>query len=98
MINRTVLLKFSDKTTEEQLNEVIKRFKALKGYLDGIVDLQAGRNISPRNQEYQVILNVRFQNQTALEAYSINAEHKAVASYINEIGKVDSIGVDIEVD
>ncbi|WP_062046666.1 Dabb family protein [Bacillus sp. JCM 19034] len=98
MIDRTVLLQFSKDTTEEQLEEVIKRFKSLKGNLDGIVDLQAGRNISPRNQEYQVILSVRFKDEAALTAYSENLEHKAVAAYINEVGKLNSIGVDIEVE
>ncbi|WP_096200555.1 Dabb family protein [Bacillus sp. FJAT-45350] len=96
MIQRTVLVKFSEETTQEQLQEVVTRFKALKEHLTGIVDLQAGLNILDRNKEYQVVLMVRFEDQAALDAYVVNPEHKAVASYIVEVGRVDSIGVDFE--
>ncbi|RKD25062.1 stress protein [Ammoniphilus oxalaticus] len=94
MINRVVLLKFSDKTTEEQYQEVITRFKALESQLPGIAEIHAGRNVSKRNQEYQLILNVRFSDQNALETYEASAEHGAVAAYIKEVGRLDSIGVD----
>lgn len=96
MIQRIVLVKFSEETTNEQLQEVITRFTALKESLTGIVDLQAGLNISERNKEYQVVLMVRFEDKAALEAYVSNPDHQAVANYIKEVGRVDSIGVDIE--
>ncbi|MCT8138051.1 Dabb family protein [Anaerobacillus sp. CMMVII] len=97
MIQRTVLVKFSETTTLEQLQEVVNRFKALKNTLTGIIDLQAGLNIAERNKEFQVVLMVRFEDQAALEAYVANAEHQAVAAYIKEVGRVDSIGVDFEI-
>ncbi|MBP3950499.1 Dabb family protein [Bacillus suaedae] len=97
MIDRTVLIKFAEWTTDEQLNEVIKRFKALKDNLTGIVDLQAGLNMQEKSKEYQVVLSVRFENIAALDAYVANEQHQAVATYIKEIGRVDSIGVDIEI-
>ncbi|WP_134699570.1 Dabb family protein [Ammoniphilus sp. YIM 78166] len=96
MINRIVLVKFSDETTNEQLQEVINRFKALKDHLTGIVEIQAGLNFAERSKEYQVVLSVRFENEAALEAYVSNAEHQAVAAYIREVGRVDSIGVDFK--
>jgi hypothetical protein len=40
---------------------------------------------------------VRFENQAALDAYSVNEEHQAVAVFIREVGRLDSIGVDIEI-
>lgn len=97
MINRVVLLKFSEQTTQAQFQEVIKRYEALKNQLPGIVEIHAGLNISNRNQEYQVILNVRFEDRTALEAYAASSEHEAVAAYIREVGRMDSIGVDFEI-
>ncbi|WP_216828713.1 Dabb family protein [Alkalihalobacterium elongatum] len=96
MIQRTVLVKFADTTTPEQLQEVVDRFKALKNHLTGIVDLQAGLNILERNKEYQVVLMVRFEDQAALDAYVTDPEHQAVAAFIKEVGRVDSIGVDFE--
>ncbi|MFN7249852.1 MAG: Dabb family protein [Anaerobacillus sp.] len=97
MIQRIVLVKFAETTTPEQLQEVVNRFKALKNHLTGIVDLQAGLNISERNKEFQVMLMVRFEDQAALDAYVTNAEHQAVAAYIKEVGRLDSVGVDIEI-
>ncbi|KHF38193.1 Dabb family protein [Halalkalibacter okhensis] len=96
MINRTVLVKFGDHTTPEQLQEVVARFKALKNHLTGIVDLQAGLNFAEKSKEYQVVLTVRFEDKAALDAYVENEEHQAVAAFIREVGRVDSIGVDFE--
>jgi len=97
MIDHIVLVKFAETTTQEQLQEVVKRFKALKNHLSGIVDLQAGINFSEKNQGYQVVLSVRFEDRAALEAYGPNPEHQAVAAFIREVGRVDSIVVDIEI-
>jgi hypothetical protein len=97
MIDRTVLVKFSESTSPEQLKEVCERFKALKNHLTGIVDLQAGLNFAERSKDFQVVLSVRFENKAALDAYVSNPEHQAVAAYIREVGRVDSIGVDIEI-
>jgi hypothetical protein len=97
MIQRTVLLKFAETTTQAQLQEVIERFKELKNVLTGIVEIQAGQNISEKSKEFQIVLMVRFENQAALDAYTVNEDHQAVASFIREVGRVDSIGVDIEI-
>jgi hypothetical protein len=96
MINRIVLIKFSKDTTVEQLQEVIKRFKSLKEDLVGIVEIHAGLNLQEKSKEYQVVLSVRFEDQAALEAYVADAKHQAVAAYIKEVGRVDSIGVDFD--
>ncbi len=97
MIDHIVLVKFAETTTQEQLQEVVDRFRALKDKLTGIVDLQAGLNFSEKNQGYQVVLSVRFEDKNALEAYGPNPDHQAVAAYIREVGRVDSIVVDIEI-
>ncbi|MEW9668435.1 Dabb family protein [Ammoniphilus sp. 3BR4] len=96
MIHRMVLVKFSEETTTEQLQEVISRFKALKDHLTGVVEVHAGLNVAERSKEYQVVLSIRFEDQAALEAYVSNPEHQAVAAYIREVGRLDSIGVDFE--
>ncbi|MCI3920389.1 Dabb family protein [Paenibacillus sp. TRM 82003] len=97
MIQRTVLLQFAETTTQEQLQQVIDRFKALKDVLSGIAEIHAGFNLSERSKQYQVVLMVRFENQAALDAYTANEDHQAVAAFIREVGRVDSIGVDIEI-
>ncbi|OPH49619.1 stress protein [Paenibacillus ferrarius] len=97
MIDHIVLVKFGETTTDAQMQEVADRFKALKTHLTGIVDIQAGINFSEKNKGYQVVLSVRFEDKAALEAYGPNPEHQAVAAYIREVGRVDSLIVDIEI-
>ncbi|UJF34932.1 Dabb family protein [Paenibacillus hexagrammi] len=97
MIDHIVLVKFGETTTQEQMQEVADRFKALKPHLTGIVDIQAGLNFSEKNKGYQVVLSVRFEDRAALEAYGPNPEHQAVAAYIREVGREDSLIVDIEI-
>ncbi|MBP1966892.1 Dabb family protein [Paenibacillus aceris] len=97
MIDHIVLVKFGETTTQEQLQEVVDRFKALRPHLTGIVDIQAGLNFSEKNKGYQVVLSVRFEDKAALEAYGPNPEHQAVAAYIREVGREDSLIVDIEI-
>ncbi|BFT69337.1 MULTISPECIES: Dabb family protein [Paenibacillus] len=97
MIDHIVLVKFGETTTQEQLQEVVDRFKALRSHLTGIVDIQAGINFSEKNKGYQVVLSVRFEDRAALEAYGPNPEHQAVAAYIREVGREDSLIVDIEI-
>jgi hypothetical protein len=97
MIQRTVLIKFEETTTQEQYQEMISRFKALKNVLTGIVEIEAGRNLAEKSKEYQLVLMVRFEDQAALEAYAANEEHQAVAAFIRDSGRIDSIGVDIEI-
>ncbi|WP_046174918.1 Dabb family protein [Domibacillus indicus] len=97
MIDHIVLVKFAETTTPEQLKEVTKRFKALEQHLEGVIDIQAGINFSEKNQGYQVVLTTRFENKAALDAYGPHPEHQAVAAFIREVGRLDSIVVDIEI-
>ncbi|MFH5184401.1 Dabb family protein [Paenibacillus sp. TAB 01] len=97
MIDHIVLVKFGESTTQEQLQEVVDRFKALKSHLTGVVDIQAGIDFSGKSQGYRVLLSVRFEDRASLEAYVPNPHHQAVAAYIREVGREDSIVVDIEI-
>jgi len=97
MIQRTVLIKFEETTTQEQYQEMISRFTALKRVLTGIVEIHAGLNLAEKSKEYQIVLMVRFEDQAALDAYAANEDHQAVAAFIRDSGRIDSIGVDIEI-
>ena len=97
MIDHIVLVKFAETTSVEQLKEVVKRFKALEQHLEGVIDIQAGINFSEKNQGYQVVLTTRFESKAALDAYGPHPEHQAVAAFIREVGRLDSIVVDMEI-
>ncbi|MEK3885426.1 Dabb family protein [Paenibacillus sp. PL2-23] len=95
MIDRIILVKFGEHTTEEQLQEIVDRFKALKQHLSGVIEINAGINFSDNNKGYQLVLRVRFEDQAALEAYGPNPEHQAVAALIREYGREDSIAANM---
>lgn len=97
MIDRTILVKFGEQTTEAQLLEIAERFKALKEHLSGVVEINAGVNFSDNNKGYQLVLRVRFEDKKALDAYGPNPHHQAVATLIREYGREDSIAANIEV-
>ena len=96
MINHLVVFKFGPSTTEEQLDEVIKRLKALKEEIPGIEDIKAGRNFSEKNKGFEVGLSVILTDQSALKIYSPHPEHQKVISYLKEVELEDLIVIDFE--
>ncbi|RYL94392.1 Dabb family protein [Sporolactobacillus sp. THM7-4] len=97
MIEHIVLFKFKDETTEAQKEEGAKRLRHLIHELPGILDIQAGRNYSTRGKGYSMALTVRFQSKADHERYTPSPEHQAVVSYLKEIGLIDSLAVDFEI-
>ncbi|MFX3619453.1 MAG: Dabb family protein [Sporolactobacillus sp.] len=97
MIEHIVLFKFSEKTTEEEKAEGARRLCHLKEILPGILDIQAGKNFSDRNKGFSMALTVRLRSKADLENYAPSAEHQACVAYLKEVGLVDDINVDFEI-
>lgn len=97
MIEHIVIVKFGESTTREQMQEAADRFKALQAIVEGIVDIQAGVNFSEKSQGYDLVLTVRFADEAAMNAYGPHPEHQKVAAFIRDIGREDSIVVDIHI-
>ncbi|RAP74002.1 Dabb family protein [Paenibacillus montanisoli] len=97
MIEHVVIIKFKENTSSEHLHEVCSRFKLLKGRIPGLVDVRAGINFTDKNQGYQILLTAQFENRAALESYGPHPDHRAVADFIREAGRIDSIVLDIEI-
>lgn len=97
MIEHVVLVKFGKTTTQEQMLDVCQRFIDLKQMIPGMFEAQAGITSSIHNQGFQVLLSARFQDDASLEQYGPHPEHRAVASYIREVGRVGSIVMDIHI-
>ena|SRR5690625_459894 len=97
MIEHIALLKFSQDTTTEQKEELIRKTLALQEIIPGIIDIQQGMNFSNRSKGYDMGLTVRFKDQTALEHYGPHPAHQEVVQYLKQIGIEDSIFVDFEI-
>ncbi|MFC3040548.1 Dabb family protein [Virgibacillus xinjiangensis] len=97
MVEHIVLIKFSNETTKQQKDELIRRTLALKGAIPGIVDIQQGHNFSERSKGYEVGLTVRLTDREALADYGPHPEHQKIVFYLHEIGVEDSIIVDFDI-
>lgn len=98
MVEHIVLLKFSPKTTIEQKEELIRRTLLLKDVIPGIIDIQQGINFSNRSKGFEMGLTVRFEDTTSLKNYGPHPAHQEVFAYLQEIGMVESIVVDFNLE
>ncbi|NYE04259.1 hypothetical protein F4694_001003 [Bacillus niacini] len=89
MIKHIVLFKFSQKTTNEQKEEVILRLKSLKEEINGIIDIFAGINFSQNNSGFEIGLAVLFSDRNAFENYGPHPKHQEVVSYLKKVGMTD---------
>lgn len=96
MVEHIVLVKFSQETTDEQKEELIRRTLKLKNIIPGIVDIQQGINFSSRSKGYEVGLTVRFKDRKSLENYGPHPAHQEIVAYLKQIGLEDSLIVDFE--
>ncbi|MCL7749923.1 Dabb family protein [Halalkalibacter alkaliphilus] len=95
MVTHIVLIKFSRKVTDTQVDKLIEKTLKLKDEIPGIIDIQQGRNFSNRNQGYEVGMTVKFENKQALENFGPHPKHQEVVNYLkNELGLADLIVVD----
>ena len=97
MIEHIVLFRWKSDATREQIHRVVTELRALKGQIDGIVDLTCGENFSPRAQGFTHGLVVRFTDRAALAAYGPHPKHQhVVETLINPI-RADILAFDFEI-
>jgi Stress responsive A/B Barrel Domain len=97
MVNHVVLFKFKEETSENQLLEVCDKFKSLKSIIPGLIDAQAGLNFSMNNNGFQILLSAKLNDKEALDLYLTHPAHQELASFSREVGRIDSIVMDIEI-
>ena len=97
MIEHIVLLRWTEKATQEAIDRAMAELRSLNEKIPGIVDLSSGANFSERSKGFTHGLVVRFKDRAALEAYLPHPEHqRVVQTFINPI-RGDAIIVDFEV-
>jgi hypothetical protein len=97
MIEHIVLFKWIETATSEAIEAAVTELRALKGKIEGIVDLSCGTNFSDRAQGFTHGLVVRFTDRAALEAYGPHPAHQhVVQNFISPI-RADILALDYEV-
>src|SRR5438874_11010255 len=79
LLTHVVLLQPKPETTEEQITTALDHVKALQETIPGIIDIQAGRNLSNYNQGYTYGFVMRFIDKEHLKAYAPHPAHQVVS-------------------
>src|SRR5690625_1401192 len=98
MVEHIVLFKFSEETTKENIDKFIVKNKKLQDVISGITDIQMRENFSQRSKGFDIGLTSRFDNRQSLEDFRVDPKHQEVLAYAKEIGLLDFIVVDFEID
>lgn len=86
MVYHTVLFKFKEGTTAQQIEAVADGLGALKAEIPAIDFLHFGANFSDRGQGYDYLLQSGFASRTYLEEYIKHPAHvKVVQELIRPI-------------
>ena len=85
MLTHVVLLQPRPETTEEQIKTALDHVKALQEAVSGIIDVQAGRNLSDYNQGYTYGFVMRFADREHLKAYAPHPAHQVVSKELQRI-------------
>ncbi len=85
MLTHIVLLQPKPETTEEQITTALDHVKALQEAISGIIDVQAGRNLSDYNQGYTYGFVMRFTDSEHLKAYAPHPAHQVVSEELQRI-------------
>ena len=82
MVKHIVLYKLKDK---KDADEMIERFLSMKGKIDVLRELNAGKNILPSQRAYDVALVCDFDNAHDLDVYASHPVHLPVKAFVQSV-------------
>ena len=85
MIAHVVLLQPKAETTPQEIEQVLEQVRTLQHSIPGIVDVQAGANISENHQRYTYGFIMRFVDEAHLQAYAPHPAHLPVSDAIRRV-------------
>ena len=85
MITHVVLLQPKTEVSNEEITTALEHVKALQKEIPGIIDVQAGRNMSDFNQGYTYGFVMCFVNVEYLKAYAPHPMHQKVSQELQHI-------------
>jgi hypothetical protein len=81
MLTHIVIWKYRPDVDETARQEHINRLRSLDKLLPGIISLKVGKDILKLARSYDTGLVILFEDQEALDAYTIHPDHQAVVEF-----------------
>ncbi|MGI9059530.1 MAG: Dabb family protein [Ktedonobacteraceae bacterium] len=85
MVTHVVLLQPKSETSENEITTALDHVRALQDAIPGIVDVQAGKNLSGYNQGYTYGFVMHFVDAEYLKAYAPHPAHQIVSQELLHI-------------
>jgi hypothetical protein len=84
VLRHVVLFKFKDGTAKEQVDEVVRAFRALKSKIDVIEDFEFGTDVSVENksQGFTHCFFVTFRDEKGRDTYLPHPAHKEFGALV----------------
>ena len=82
-LRHIVMFGFREKTTEDELAEIVRRFGALADVIPGITAFEWGTNNSPEGKAggHSHCFTLTFESEAARDAYLPHPEHQAFVAF-----------------
>ncbi len=87
MLTHVVLLQPKPEVTDDEIATALDHVQALQQAIPGIVDVQAGKNMSNSNQGYTHGFVMRFVDAEHLKAYAPHPAHQVVSEELQRISQ-----------
>ena len=87
-VRHIVVFKYKPEATPEQIAQVTRAFRELRGKIPGITAFEDGVNNSPegKNQGFTHVYLMTFENVAARDAYLPHPEHKKFGETLGSVG------------
>ena len=95
MIRHIVLFRIKPEFKAE-IPALVQNFYAMKGRVEGLVDLEAGADILGSERSYDIALVCTFADRAAFDAYQTHPLHQPIRKRMHEV-RESSVACDFNV-
>jgi hypothetical protein len=95
MIRHIVLFKIRE-AHKGDLQSLVDGFYAMRGKIDGLMEIEAGADILGSERSYDLALVTTFRDRAAFDAYQTHPVHLPVKKRMHEV-RESSVACDFEV-
>ena len=81
--------------TEEQKNRAIAEIASFQGRVHGLLEVNIGKNISPRGQGYETGGVMKFKDADALAKYAVHPVHTELLAWLLPL--IDPVEIDFPI-